>query len=177
MRFLKLIFNPVSATVALTLAAAGLLVAVHRANAATTVSTADNDFMVAAAQDGMTEVQLGHLAYEKGMTVAIKEFGQRMVKDHTSINDELKALAAQKNVGLPDRLDVEHRWMVDRLANQEPLAFDDAYLAAMIKDHNKAITAFKAESTGTRDMDIKSFVDRVIPVLEDHRKSINDLKK
>ena len=75
-----------SATLGMALVAAGLLIAVPRANAATTVSTADKDFILAAAQGGMTEVKLGELAAQKAMRDDVKAFGQMMVKDHTAIN-------------------------------------------------------------------------------------------
>ena len=56
--------NSISATLGIALVAAGLLVS--RANAATPVATADQGFMLAAAQGGMTEVKLGELAAEIG---------------------------------------------------------------------------------------------------------------
>ena len=176
-RFLKLISNSASATIGVTLLAVGLLIAVHRVNAAGTVSATDRDFMLSAAQGGMTEVQMGNLAYEKGMSVGIKEFGQRMVKDHTSINADLKALAAQKNVTLPDGLDEKHLALVSNMSTLSSTNFDNAYTACMIKDHKMVLKAFKAESAGTTDMDVKNFVDQTIPIVEDHLKSITALQK
>jgi putative membrane protein len=176
-RFLKLISNSASATLGMTLVAVGLLIAVPRANAATTVSTADKDFILAAAQGGMTEVKLGELAAQKGMRDDVKAFGQMMVKDHTAINSDLKALAAQKDVTLPDSLDAKHQRMVDKMAALTGSEFDDAYIGGMIKDHKMDAKEFKAESAETKDADIKSFVDKSIPVVDGHLKRITAMKK
>ena len=169
--------NSVSATLGMIFLAVGLLIAVPGANAATTVSKTDQDFILAAAQGGMTEVKLGELAAQKGTRDDVKAFGQMMVKDHTAINDDLKALAAQKGVTLPDSLNAKHQGMVDKMAALTGSAFDDAYIAAMIKDHKKDAKAFKAESDATKDADIKSFVDKSIPVVEEHLKLITTMKK
>ena len=175
MRFVKVIFNSVSATLTMVLVALGLLVS--RANAATTLSAADQDFIQAAAQGGMTEVKLGELAGQKGLRDDVKEFGQMMVKDHTAINNDLKTLATQKGVTLSDSLDAKHQGMVDKMAALTGSAFDNAYIAAMIKDHKKDAKAFKAESTATQDADIKSFLDKSIPVVEAHLQHITAMKK
>jgi putative membrane protein len=169
--------NSASATLGMTLLAVGLLIAVPGANAATTVSTADQGFILAAAQGGMTEVKLGELAAQKGMRDDVKAFGQMMVKDHTAINDDLKSLAAQKGVTLPDSLDAKHQGMVDKMAALTGSAFDDAYIAAMIKGHKQDAKAFKAESAATTDADIKSFLDKSIPTVEAHLQHITTMKK
>src|ERR1035438_10006186 len=174
-RFAKLIFDSVSAALGLALVALGLLV--PRAIAATAVSAADQEFMQAAAQGGMTEVKLGELVAQKGLRSDVKEFGQMMVKDHMAINDDLKALAAQKGVALPDSLDAKHQAMVDKMAALTGSAFDDAYIADMIKAHQQDAKAFKAESAATKDADIKSFVDKSIPVVEAHLKRVTAMKK
>jgi putative membrane protein len=174
-RFLKLISNSASATLGMALMAVGLLVPCARAD--TTVATADRGFILAAAQGGMTEVKLGELAAQKGLRDDVKEFGQMMVKDHTAINDDLKALAAQKGVTLPGSPDAKHQGMVDKMAALSGPAFDDAYIATMIKAHQQDAKAFKAESAATKDVDIKSFVDKSIPVVEEHLKLITTMKK
>src|ERR1039457_7497018 len=131
-RFPKLIASSTAATLGLGLVAVGLLLAVPYAKAETKVSTADKDFILAAAQGGMTEVKLGELAAQKAMRDDVKAFGQMMVKDHSAINDDLKALAAQKGVTLPDRLDAKHQATVDEMSALTGAAFDDAYIAGMI---------------------------------------------
>ena len=176
-RFLKLISNSASATLGMTLVAVGLLIAVPRANAATTVSTADKDFILAAAQGGMTEVKLGELAAQNGKRDDVKAFGQRMVKDHTAINEDLKALAAQKGATLPKSLDAEHQGIVGKMAALKGSDFDDAYIAGMIQIHQKDAKAFKAESAATQDVDIKYFLDKSIPVVESHLQQATTLKK
>jgi len=174
-RFLKLITNSASAILGMALMAAGLLV--PRASAAASVSATDQDFMVAVAQGGMTEVKLGELAAQKGMRDDVKEFGQMMVKDHTAINDDLKALAAQKGVTLPDNLDAKHQGMVDKMTALTGSEFDNAYIGGMIKAHKKDAKAFKAESAKTQDADIKSFLDKSIPVVEAHLQHVMAMKK
>src|SRR5206468_3317220 len=64
----------------------------------------DSKFAVDAADGGMFEVKMGELAKEKATTEKAKKFAEHMVKDHGKANDELKALAAKKNISLPDRL-------------------------------------------------------------------------
>jgi len=174
-QFAKLIFRRVSATVGTILMVLGFLV--PGAIAGTTVSTADQDFIQAAAQGGMTEVKLGELAAQKGVRDDVKEFGQMMVKDHSAINSDLKALAAQKGVALPDSLDAKHQGMIDKFSALTGSAFDDAYIAAMIKGHKKDAKAFNAESAATQDPDIKGFVDKSIPVVESHLQHVTAMKK
>jgi len=173
--FLKIISKSASATLGIALLAVGLLV--PSANAETTISMADTNFILAAAQGGMTEVKLGELAATNGMRDDVKNFGQIMVKDHTAINDDLKALASQKGVKLPDGLDAKHQAMVDKLTALTGSAFDDAYIAAMIKGHKMDARAFKAEAAATTDADIKSFLDKSIPVVEAHLQHITAMKK
>jgi putative membrane protein len=125
----------------------------------------------------MTEVKLGALAVQNGKRDDVKAFGQMMVKDHTAINDDLKALAAQKGVTLSDSLDAKHQAMADKMAALTGSEFDDAYIAGMIKAHKKDAKAFKAESAATQDADIKSFLDKSIPVVDEHLKLVTAMKK
>ena len=176
-RFPKLIASSAAARLGLALVAAGLLLAVPCATAQTKLSSADNSFILAAAQGGMTEVKLGELAAQKGMRDDVRAFGQMMVKDHTAINGDLKALAAKKGVTLPDSLDTKHQGMVDKMTALTGSEFDGAYIADMMTDHQEDAKEFKAESAATQDADLKSFLDKSIPVVDKHLKRITAMKK
>ena len=170
--FGKLIFSLLGAA----FLAVGVFIGVPQANAAT-VSASDQEFMMAAAQGGMLEVKLGDLAAQKGTRDDVKNFGQKMVTDHTQINNDMKALAGQKGVGLPDGLDAKHQAMYDKLAALSGPDFDKEYIASMIKAHKKDLKSFKKESADTQDADIKSALDKAIPVVEMHLNMIEGIKK
>jgi putative membrane protein len=169
--------NSKSASVALGMALLALGLLAPRANAEITPSLDDTNFIQAAAQGGMAEVKLGELAVTNGMRDDVKEFGRMMVKDHTAINNNLKALAAQKGVTLPDSLDAEHQAMVDKMAALTGSGFDDAYIKGMVEAHQKDARSFKAEFATTHDSDIERFLDQSIPVVEMHLKHVTAMQK
>ncbi|HLH08429.1 MAG TPA: DUF4142 domain-containing protein [Terriglobales bacterium] len=54
------------------------------------LSPSDKAFVTKAAEGGLAEVELGQLAQQKAESQQVKDFGQRMVTDHTKANDQLK---------------------------------------------------------------------------------------
>jgi putative membrane protein len=52
----------------------------------------DRNFVHRASNGGLAEVQLGQLAMERAASPEVKQFGQRMVTDHTKANQELATL-------------------------------------------------------------------------------------
>src|SRR5689334_19922628 len=71
------------------------------ADRATTLSAADREFASKAAQGGMAEVQMGNLAQQQGSTDGVKDYGRKLVQDHTRMNNDLKEIAARENITLP----------------------------------------------------------------------------
>ncbi len=147
------------------------------ANAATKSSPADTKFMKEAAEGGMAEVALGKLAVEKASNSEVKKFGQRMVDDHTKANNELKQLASQKNVTLPQDLSAKDKAMKAKLENLSGEQFDQSYMKGMVKDHKKDVSDFRRESTSAKDPDVKKFASQTLPTLEEHLKQAESIAK
>jgi putative membrane protein len=135
---------------------------------ASTVSKADALFAVNTANAGMTEVQLGQLAQQKGMAKDVKEYGAMMVKDHTEAGDKLKALAVAKNITLPSAISQDMQKNVDELQGKTGHDFDKSYIDMMIDDHKKVISAFEEESKNGSDADIRNFADSTLHTLHKH---------
>src|SRR5205085_4231192 len=117
------------------------------------LSSADRDFMMKAAIGGMEEVELGRMAAQKAASNDVKQFGQRMVDDHSRANDELTSLAGQKTVTLPTALDQQHQADVDRLSRLAGAAFDREYMTMMVKDHVEDVAEFEREASTGSDND------------------------
>lgn len=134
------------------------------------LSATDKKFMMEAAQGGMAEVKLGQLALKQASNTDVKSFGQHMVEDHGKANDELKALAQQKNVTLPKDVKPADQALYNRLSKLQGAAFDKLYMSEMVKDHKKDVAEFKHASTACKDADVKAWAGKTLPVLEDHLK-------
>src|ERR1044072_6792701 len=111
---------------------------------------------------------MGSLAAQNGQSADVKSFGNRMVNDHGKANDELKALAANKGVTLPTDVDAEHKAKQDELAKKSGKDFDKAYIDDMVKDHEKDVAEFQKESTAAQDSDLKVWVSKTLPTLQDN---------
>ncbi len=133
-----------------------------------TLSSQEKSFVMEAAMGGIMEVELGRMAAQLGSSDAVKQFGQRMVDDHSKANDELKALAASKNISLPTELDEKHKNELTKMQKLTGPEFDTAYSKAMLKDHEKDVAAFEKQSTKGDDADIKAFAAKTLPTLREH---------
>ena len=134
----------------------------------------DAAFAREAAIGGMAEVELGNLAKEKAASNDVKQFGDRMVTDHSKANDELKQWAQQKSVTLPAKLDAKHQALRDKLAKLSGEAFDKAYMHEMVTDHQHDVAAFRRESTSGQDPDLKAWAGKTLPTLQEHMKLAQD---
>jgi putative membrane protein len=149
-------------------------------SAANNVGDADKKFMMEAASGGMMEVEAGRLAEQSAMNQRVKDFGTMMVQDHTNANNQLKALASQKNVMLPDSMTSKHRQHLTMLKTKTGKDFDKAYMTMMLTDHNEDVSKFKKQSGAAKDADLKSFASQTLPVLQKHldsAKAINTMVK
>ena len=132
------------------------------------LSSQDRDFLMDAAMGGLMEVELGRRAVQQGASDAVKQFGQRMVDDHTKANTELMTLATSKGITLPTEIDEKHRGEMRKIANMTGADFDRAYAKMMLSDHKKDVSAFEKESTKGTDADLKAFATTALPTLKEH---------
>jgi putative membrane protein len=141
------------------------------------VKADDKKFLQDAAMGGMAEVAMGKLAAEKGSTDAVKQFGQKMVDDHTKTNDELKQVASAQSITIPGALDSRHQSRIDKLSKLSGAAFDKAYAKAQVKDHEEDLRAFQDEAQNGNNSAVKDFANKTLPTLQEHLTMAKDLSK
>jgi putative membrane protein len=157
-----------AAAAALGLLAAGSVLAWQTTPSASPSSGMDKEFMTKAAQGGMMEVKLGQLAEKQAASSAVKQFGRRMVRDHSRANAKLKLVAQKENTALPQELAADQQQMVDELSKLSGAAFDRAYMSHMVQDHQEDIELFNREAHDGQDPAVKAFASRALPTLRKH---------
>jgi putative membrane protein len=139
------------------------------------VGKPDEEFMMKAAQGGLMEVEAARLAQEKASSTEIKEFARKLEQDHTKANDQLKQLAAQKNVQLPTDMG-QHAATVEKIRNLSGDQFDKAFMKMQVQHHKKDVNEFQKETTRAMDSDVKTFASATLPTLQEHLKQAQDLE-
>lgn len=133
------------------------------------VTSTEKTFIINAANGGMTEVELGKVAENKGQMQEVKDFGKQMVTDHSKANDDLKSVASTLGVSIPAKLDSKHQSTVDKFSKMSAGAdFDKAYIKEMVADHKKDISEFEKAEKEVKNADLKSFIEKTVPVMKGH---------
>lgn len=134
------------------------------------------DFTTDAAQGGLFEVKLGAIAQRNGASQAVKDFGKMMVDDHTSLNQDLQALAAKKNVPLPNGMTDSQAKDTTKLSKERGSEFDKDYISMMVKDHEDDIDVFKKAGDKIKDQDYKDLITKALPTLQKHLDAAKAIK-
>jgi putative membrane protein len=138
------------------------------ASARNALSPKDKEFVDQAARGGLAEIDLAKLA-QKSANPEVRRFADRMVTDHTEIDQRLAAIARADNVMMPSTPDIEHRKLREKLANLHDGAFDQDYARAMVTDHDQAIKLFQQERASGDNGRLKEFAGNTLPILQQHR--------
>lgn len=132
-------------------------------------------FVKEAAEGSATEVALGKVAQERGSSDAVKEFGKRMVADHSKAAEELKQLAAMVKVEVPSETPKKAKKAQDKLSKLSGADFDRAYAKLMVSDHKEDVKAFQEEARDGAIPPVKNFAAKTLPTLQEHLKLAEEL--
>jgi len=128
----------------------------------------DAEFAVTAADDGMFEVQAAALANTNASSPRVKELAKMMMTDHAKANEELKGVAAKKNITLPAKLSDKKQEKFDKLTKLKGAEFDKEYSDMMVSAHKDAIDLFQKEADKGGDGELKAWAAGKVATLKHH---------
>jgi len=123
----------------------------------------DVHFLKEAAYANMVEIQTGEWASEKSTDPFVIEYAKEMVHEHQLSLEEVKQVAANKNVELPQYLtsDLEH--LVTHLENQTGDTLNLAFINIQSEGHQMCSNEFKFEIENGKDEDVKAYAVKTLP--------------
>ena len=136
----------------------------------------DQEFLRKAMQGGQAEVQLGQLAQQKSQSDDVKQFGQKMVQDHTQLGSQV-VMPVAKSLGVKEAkgLSKKDKQLVATLEALSGPQFDQEYIRAMVKDHKQDLKEFKSEAEMTQDPNVKRAAQEGATVIEQHLQLIEQI--
>jgi putative membrane protein len=133
------------------------------------IARGDRKFIETAAGSGMFEVQVSQLAASKATDAQVKSYASMLVDHHTAANNELVKIANARGVELPAAPPRNLRKDVEKIGKRNGAEFDREYVREVgIKAHEKDIKLFQKASKDVKDAELKAFVDKTLPVLQEH---------
>lgn len=128
------------------------------------------------------EIDTGQLASQKAQSQRVKQFGQRMVQEHTNAMQQVRSFAQQQNIQLTEftpNNEVQRAAATLQQSTRELLqgiqgrSFDQQYLASQVAGHDSAINVVQQ---GLQQFpELKPVLTQLMPVLQRHRQQAYNL--
>jgi putative membrane protein len=128
----------------------------------------DGELIREIAADHLLEIRLGTIAKDKASNLSVKQFGERMVTDHTSMLQQWRGLVSKSGFPFQPGLRDEQEDEVERLEKLSGTEFDRAYMTSMIQDHQNAVSKYQTKGQSANSTQVRELVTVNLPVLQQH---------
>jgi putative membrane protein len=144
--------------------------------AETAQNLGDQAFVTKAMQGGEAEVELGKLAQEKSQSEDVKQFGQKMVSDHSQMGEKwFKPVAKEVGVSEPKGPSKKDKKLIEKLQGLSGPQFDTEYIQAMVKDHKEDLKDFQNEAQMAQDPNVKQIAVQGQKIISQHLQMIEQI--
>ena len=122
-----------------------------------------------AAASGLFELQAAQLAATKATDPAVKRYATQLADHHGAANSELMSLANSLGLELPPGPKRAMRNEIEKLGKKTGPEFDREFVQNVgVKEHEKDIKAFQKAAKDVKDPQLKAWIDKTLPVLQQH---------
>ena len=128
----------------------------------------DANFLVAAAENDLVEIELGKLAQTKGVSAHVKELGKLLETQHTESLNKVKDLAGRKNISIPTAVTEKGQDKYEKLNKETGNDFDEKFIETIADAHKDAIDKFEKAAKDADDEEIRTFATAQLPILNEH---------
>jgi putative membrane protein len=144
------------------------------ANANGTEST--ESFITGVTLSDMYQIQAGKIAEAKGQSQGVKDYGAKMVTDHTAMSNQMRHLFSATSTPIPTELGPRGKRMIDDLNAAAAADFDKLYLAQQQTTQAAELALLSAYAEGGESKDIKPAAARAVPKVQAHLAKVNELQ-
>jgi len=131
-------------------------------------SAFDEQYLQTAIEGDRFEITGGELAQQQGSTQAVKDYGARLVKDHSTSLKDAKALARRLGIDVPKAPSPSMQWELRTVGSFSGAQFDAAYADLEAKDHQQDISESQDEVSDGYNRRVRHLAKSDLPTLREH---------
>jgi putative membrane protein len=142
----------------------------------------DTQFLAKAILAGRSEVEFSQLAAGKATRPEVRQFAEKMVREHTAMNEKLVDEAQRRKIKLegtygtpPLRPTQETEATKQQLQSLSGEQLDRSYIQKVIQDHLHAIAEYQDEAKNGKDTPIRNVAEAALPSLQGHLKQAQEI--
>ena len=129
-------------------------------------------------QANLREIAIGKMAEGKASTSEVRAYADQLVQDHTNADQMVAAMAQKIGAHSPGetagpreaRHQSAHGKLVEqKLSSATGAGFDRLFLQQTSSDEQELIRSLQQEREDASDDDIEALIDKLMPILEQHR--------
>ena len=135
----------------------------------------DADFVAETVAANYAEIEFAQLAAQRSNNAEVKALAGQLVKDHTKVLGDLKALAQAKAITIPVEAEDADARKIEKFYDESGKDFNKKWTKEMIDKHEKSINRFEKRFEKTEDAELKALVDKTLPHLRMHLDKLNAL--
>jgi len=128
----------------------------------------DLPFLREAAGANLMEVTLGRVAQSRGSDTRVRDFGGRMVTDHSNLQQQLTTFTSKYGIGFTPGLTTQQQQDVNRLQSLSGSEFDREYITLMVQDHQNDVSKFENQGRDADSPRVRELAMQSLPVLQQH---------
>jgi putative membrane protein len=114
------------------------------------------------------ELRLGRLAQQKAVNAQVKQFAQRMVNDHQTMQNEWRGVASKYKVPIASTLKPSSQQQVTLMSQLSGAEFDRGFMTAMVDNHQEAVNVLQSRGLNSASTQVRTLVNRGLPIVQEH---------
>ena len=132
------------------------------------------EFLRETADARLMDFEEGRIAKERGSSKEIKEYGELMVRDQVKMLNEIKSIAAHRNIALDQKVSDKRLEGLNDIKNLKGRHFDKKFVRMMKIDHRRDIRQLK-KAIKSDDPEIKRIGNKYLPIVKTHLDKLKQL--
>ena len=133
-----------------------------------TVTPAEQEFLMKAADANLSNIDVARLAMHKSQNSDVKDFANMIQSDDASALEDLTDLMNDKGVSLPNTLSPEMKTEIETMTALSGAELDREFANMMVAQHEKEIGMYHDQLEIAQTPDVRKYAEDLLPRLEMH---------